>query len=58
MPRFEIERIESGCATEARWFEIVFPGETDSAWQGTPVYLRRSRKTAMSHRRVGRYAAV
>mgnify|MGYP001348716372 CR=1 FL=1 len=29
MPRSEIERIESGCATEARWFEIVFPGETN-----------------------------
>lgn len=66
MPRFEIERIESGCATEARWFEIVFPGETNhygtlfggralalmdkAAFVAASRFARRSVVTASSER--------
>jgi acyl-CoA hydrolase len=66
MPHSEIERIESGCATEARWFEIVFPGETNhygtlfggralalmdkAAFVAASRFARRSVVTASSER--------
>lgn len=66
MPRSEIERIEAGRATEARWFEIVFPGETNhygtlfggralalmdkAAFVAASRFARRSVVTASSER--------